>query len=233
MKKLGTAIAMTLAFCLAGPARAADPVHPVRMGCGLMTFDTVPGWGLAPDGKSVIGPCHGSVVVDTQGHIYTSAEAGVFVFDPDGKVVRRFLGDKYSNIHDMKIRSEADGEFIYAARNADAQGIKFSAHTGEIVLKLPFPQSSGLNLKQFNPTAMTIAPSGARSVCDSRARHSKYHQFVGQAKMREPSWAWPAMRPGHRSQTGAHAQSERMDGRHLSSTPAFLAMTAPQRTSVS
>ena len=169
MKNLGTTIAMTLAFCLAGPARAADPVQPVRMGCGLMTFDTVPGWGLRPDGKSVIGPCHGSVVIDTQGHIYTSAAAGVFVFDPDGKVVRRFLGDQYSNIHDMKIGSEADGEFIYAARNANAEGIKFNAHTGEIVLKLPFPEASGLKQKQFNPTAMTVAPNGDIFLADGYA----------------------------------------------------------------
>src|SRR6516162_8391921 len=39
----------------------------------------------------------------------------------------------------------------------------------------------------------------AATDCDSRARHSKHHQF-GQAKMREPFWAWPAMRPGHRRQ---------------------------------
>jgi ABC-type Fe3+-citrate transport system substrate-binding protein len=27
-------------------------VEPVRMGCGIMTFDTVPGWGLDEQGKS-------------------------------------------------------------------------------------------------------------------------------------------------------------------------------------
>ena len=85
------------------------------MGCGLMTFDTVPGWGLGSDGKSVLGPTHGGVVVDKSGNIYTSAHAGVFVFSSDGKVVRSFLGDKYSDIHDMEIREEADGEFIYGA----------------------------------------------------------------------------------------------------------------------
>ena len=64
--------------------------------------------------------------------------AGVFVFSPDGKVVRSFLGDKYSDIHDMKIRKEADGEFIYGARNNNAEGIKFNSQSGDIVLKLPF-----------------------------------------------------------------------------------------------
>jgi hypothetical protein len=151
------------------PILAADTPQPVRMGCGLMTFDTVPGWGLGPDGKSAIGPCHGSVVVDKDGNIYTSAQAGVFVFAPDGKVVRSYLGDKYSNIHDMKIRDEADGEFIYAARNAAAEGIKFNARTGEIVLKLPFPEESGLKLKKFSPTAMTVAPNGDIFLSDGYA----------------------------------------------------------------
>lgn len=50
------------------------------MGCGEMTFDTVPGWGLGPDGKSVIGSTHGGVVIDEDGNIYTSANLGVFVF---------------------------------------------------------------------------------------------------------------------------------------------------------
>ena len=169
MKNHSTSVAFTLAFGLALPTFAADKAQPVRMGCGLMTFDTVPGWGLGPDGKSAIGPCHGSVVVNTDGNIYTSAHAGVFVFSPDGKVLRSFLGDKYSDIHDMKIREEEDGRFIYGARNANAEGIKFNARTGGIVLKLPFPRESGLDLKKFNPTAITVAPNGDIFLADGYA----------------------------------------------------------------
>ncbi len=154
---------------MALPILAAEKSQPVRMGCGLMTFDTVPGWGLSPDGKSVIGPTHGAVVIDKAGNIYTSARIGVFVFSPDGEVVRRFLGDEYSNIHDMEIRQEAKDEFIYAARNANAEGIKFSAETGDIVLKLPFPKESGLKLKKFNPTAITVAPNGDIILSDGYA----------------------------------------------------------------
>jgi hypothetical protein len=139
------------------------------MGSGLMTFDTVPGWGLGPNGKSVLGPTHGAVVIDKAGNIYTSANNGVYVFSPDGKVIRRFLGDKFTNIHDMEIRVEADGEFIYGARNANAEGIKFSAETGDIVLKLPFPEESGLKLKKFNPTAITVAPNGDIILADGYA----------------------------------------------------------------
>lgn len=169
MKNRSIAVALAVVFGFALPSLAADTPQPVRMGSGLMTFDTVPGWGLGADGKSVIGSTHGGVAIDKEGNIYTSAHAGVFVFSPEGKVVRSFLGDKYSDIHDLKIRGEADGEFIYGARNANAEGIKFNARTGEIVLKLPFPKESGLDLKQFNPTAITVAPDGDIFLSDGYA----------------------------------------------------------------
>lgn len=147
--------------CLAVlPAFAADKVQPVRMGCGIMTFDTVPGWGLRPDGTSALGPTHGSVVIDKEGHIYVSANKGVVVFTPDGQVIQSYLGDKYSQMHDMKIRDEEGTEYIYGARNNNAEGIKFNAHTGEIVLTLKYPEESNLDLKKFNPTAVAVAPNG-------------------------------------------------------------------------
>ncbi len=139
---------------------AQEEVKSVRMGCGLMTFDTVPGWGLRPNGKSALGATHGGVVVDKAGNVYTSANKGVVVFSPDGKVIRSYEGKEYSNMHDVEIREEEGGEFIYAARNNDAEGIKFNAHTGEIVLKLPLPKESGLGDIKFNPTAITVAPNG-------------------------------------------------------------------------
>src|SRR6478736_4017274 len=122
----------TIALLIAHPVHAAEPAKPVRMGCGAMTFDTVPGWGLLPSGKSALGPTHGSVVVDKAGNIYTSTIKGVVVFSPDGKVVRTFVGPQYSEIHDMKIHDEDGTEYIYAARNNAAEGIKFNAETGEI-----------------------------------------------------------------------------------------------------
>lgn len=159
----------SLVLFIALPAFSQEKAKPVRMGCGIMTFDTVPGWGLRPDGQSALGPTHGAVVIDKAGNIYTSANKGVVVFSPEGKVVREYLGDKYSNIHDMEIRDEGDGEFIYGARNANAEGIKFRAQSGEIVLKLPFPEESGLKLKAFNPTAITVAPNGDIFLSDGYA----------------------------------------------------------------
>ena len=172
MKNSLISFAATVVLSIALPVFAAEIAHPVRMGCGLMTFDTVPGWGLGKDGKSVIGPTHGAVVIDKAGSIYTSAQIGVFVFSPEGKVIRRFLGDEYSNIHDLEIREEAEGEFIYGARNNNAEGIKFHAETGDIVMKLGFPEESGLKLTKFNPTAITVAPNGDIFLSDGYASNT-------------------------------------------------------------
>lgn len=158
--KNGFASLAFLACLICLPATAQDKTEPVRMGCGIMTFDTVPGWGLRPDGNSAIGPTHGGVVVDKAGNIYTSAQKGVFVFSPDGKVIHSYLGKDYSNIHDLEIRSEGDQEFIYGARNNDAEGIKFNVKTGEIVLHLTLPEEANLGDIKFNPTAITVAPNG-------------------------------------------------------------------------
>jgi len=165
MKLCSYYVTIVLATALTLPA--AD--KPVRMGSGIMTFETVPGWGLGPDGKSVLGGTHGAVVVDSAGNIYTSAAIGVFVFSPEGQVIRRFLEGDYTQLHDMKIRQEEDGEFIYGARNNNAEGIKFRAEDGEVVLKLKYPEESGLKLDKFNPTAITIAPNGDIFLSDGYA----------------------------------------------------------------
>ena len=135
--------ALMVTLILARPALAEETPQPVRMGCGLMTFDTVPGWGLRPSGDSALGPTHGAVVIDKAGNIYTSAQKGVVVFSPQGVVIHSYLGKDYSDIHDMEIREEAGTEFIYGARNNNAEGIKFNISGGEIVLKLKFPEESG------------------------------------------------------------------------------------------
>jgi hypothetical protein len=161
------------AFCailaVSLPLSAAELAKPVRMGAGEMTFDTVPGWGLGEDGKSLIGPTHGSVVIDTAGNIYTSANMGIFVFTPEGKLLQRFVGDDYTAIHDLEIRAEGDDEFLFGARNNAGEGIKIHAETGDVVLRLKFPEESGLKLEKFHPTAITVAPNGDIFLSDGYA----------------------------------------------------------------
>lgn len=169
MKCLSLMAALLLTISTPIFVAGKEPVKPVRMGCGLMTFDTVPGWGLRPDGTSALGPTHGGVVVDKEGNVYVSADKGVVVFTPDGKVVREYVGEKYSRLHDIEIRDEDGVEYIYGARNANAEGIKFKAQGGEIVLTLKFPEESGLGLKSMSPTAITVAPNGDIFLSDGYA----------------------------------------------------------------
>ncbi len=144
--------------------------HSVRMGTGIMTFDTVPGWGLDENGESQLGPTHGGVVIDKAGNVYVSANKGVVVFSPEGDVVREYVGPEYENMHDIEIREEAGTEYIYAARNKNREGLKFKAADGEIVMKLPFPKESGLNpLDKFSPTAITVAANGDIFLSDGYA----------------------------------------------------------------
>jgi hypothetical protein len=162
-------LAFIIALLTPLAVHAAEKAQPVRMGCGLMTFDTVPGWGLLPDGRSALGPTHGGVAISKAGNIFVSADKGVVVFSPDGKVVNEFLGKHFTQLHDLKIRNEDGVDYVYGARNNAAQGIKFNAQTGEIALELPFPKESGLELKQFNPTAITVAPNGDIFLSDGYA----------------------------------------------------------------
>jgi hypothetical protein len=160
MKNYSICVAIILALSIATAVSAQEKTQPVRMGAGAMTFDTVPGWGLRPDGSSALGPTHGAVVIDREGNIYTSAQKGVVVFSPEGVVIHSHLGKDYSELHDMEIREEEGREFIYGARNNNAEAIKFDCHSGEIVLKLGVPEEAGLGDIKFNPTAVAIAPNG-------------------------------------------------------------------------
>ncbi|TWU23762.1 6-bladed beta-propeller [Bythopirellula polymerisocia] len=160
MKLDSTFLALTVSLVLTQPVTAQEKPQPVRMGCGAMTFDTVPGWGLRPNGESALGPTHGSVVIDKDGNIYTSAKKGVVVFSSEGTVIHSYLGEDFTDIHDMEIREEGGEEFIYGARNNNAEGIKFNIHGGEVALRLPFPEESGLKIDAFKPTAITVAPNG-------------------------------------------------------------------------
>lgn len=169
MKKLFRSLAIAaFAACLSTSGHAAE-TQPVRMGCGIMTFDTVPGWGLGEDGKSVLGGTHGGVTIDKEGNVYVSANKGVIVFSAEGKAIRSFTGVQHTAMHDIEIREEDGVEYIYGARNQNREGIKFRASDGEVVLNLPFPKESGLNPIKFNPTAITVAPNGDIYLSDGYA----------------------------------------------------------------
>ncbi len=169
MKNTFRLLTLAALTAFASSTAAAADVQPVRMGCGIMTFDTVPGWGLGADGKSVLGSTHGGVVVDKAGSIYVSANKGVVVFAPDGKKLREYTTVEHMSMHDIEIREENGVEYIYGARNMHREGVKMRASDGKIVMHLPFAKESGLNPIKFNPTAVTVAPNGDIYLADGYA----------------------------------------------------------------
>ncbi len=185
-------------FAVSGTLSAHDPADggakaprddskdttPVTLGTGGNTFKTVPAWGDIPD-KLLIGPTHGGVVVDKAGLIYVSSDStkGIFVFQPDGKLVRNIAADFYG-IHGMNIREEKGEEFIYAAHLKGAQAVKLKLD-GTPVLVIPFPQEAAAQypngVKDYKPTAIAVAPEGSIFVSDGYGK-SLIHKFDAAGK---------------------------------------------------
>ena len=106
MKFCSLIASVALLFSVFTTSRAEETQAPVRTGSGQMTFDTVPGWGLRPDGSSALGPTHGAVVIDKAGNIYTSAGRGVFAFSPDGSP-NHWCAVIEDVIHNVRLQQEA------------------------------------------------------------------------------------------------------------------------------
>ncbi|MDC0316735.1 6-bladed beta-propeller, partial [Verrucomicrobia bacterium] len=160
MKSIFTFFTATLFLVGCAPDNHDHDKKNVRLGTGLMTFDTVPNWGLDNNGKSQIGPTHGGIAIGQDGTVYTSADKGVYAFNPNGKILRSFVDEPFTKLHDIEIRNENGTEYIYGARNANKEGIKFNAQDGEVSFKLPFPKESKLELTSFSPTAITVDKEG-------------------------------------------------------------------------
>ncbi len=86
------------------------------MGCGMMPFETVPGWDFDPMVTVRTGTrLHGAVVIDKAGNIYTSASGGEFLFF-FRLMARSFILIQARTIlisMTWRIRDEEGTEFIY------------------------------------------------------------------------------------------------------------------------
>lgn len=151
-------------------------------GSGPHTYLAVSNWMEWPGGRP-IGSTHGQVAVDSQGLVYiaTDTDKSILVYKPNGEFLRSIAGD-YSRMHDLVIRQEEEGEFLYCAHLGGAQAMKMDLN-GDVIWKLGFPEEAGIyqNAGEYKPTGIAVAPNGEVYVADGYGK-SVIHHYTADLK---------------------------------------------------
>ena len=122
-----------------------------------------PSWGTEG-----IGSTHGGVAVLSDGRILvnTDTDKGTRIFNADGTAAGS-IATAFPAIHGMQIRTEPEGDRIYAAHLRGKQVLKLRPD-GTMVWAIGVPMESGKysNPNQYNPTGIAVAPDGRVYVAD-------------------------------------------------------------------
>ncbi len=179
MKSQAACLLALATIAAAHPDHGAEPgkdvTTPVVTGNGAWTYQTVPGWGALPDGKS-IGPTHGSVLVGPDKRVYLSTdhEMSIIVWEEDGTFVKTIAPD-CQGFHAMAIREEIGKTVIYGAQNNgygnQARKSKGQPVTpfrickidtdGNLLLEIPNQNTAEVPGGWNGLTAVTVAPDGS------------------------------------------------------------------------
>lgn len=139
-------------------------------------FVLVPGHFPSQPGDQPLGPAHGGAAVDRAGNVYISTDTprGILVFGPDGKFLRCFGP---SMIHGLHLQSEADGEYLYAARPTAHEVTKIKTD-GTVCWTMGYPEGAGIyaGAGEFNPTNVVALRDGTIFVADGYGKNF-IHKF--------------------------------------------------------
>jgi polar amino acid transport system substrate-binding protein len=148
-------------------------------------FKTAPDWLKLPEGRPSLGNQHGDVAVSSRGEVYVSVQdpqAGLQVYAPDGRFLRN-VRDAPSDFHGFVIRTQPDGEFIFASRLREQSIVKMTLD-GKAVMTIPGSavpdEHKNRNARSgqlaLALTGLDVAPNGDIYVTDGYA--SDYiHRF--------------------------------------------------------
>jgi len=137
----------------------------MQIGTGDYTYNWIDNWATVPESESATangrthGVCElkdGSVIVFHQAH------NGVVRFDPQGKVMSAWGGDRFVGAHGLTYVVEGGQEFLWLTDQESAEVVK-ATPDGEIVQELPQPDhpvfSEGEKPARYVPTWVAVNPA--------------------------------------------------------------------------
>ncbi|HEV2122542.1 MAG TPA: hypothetical protein VGW38_07185 [Chloroflexota bacterium] len=172
----------------------------VRVGAGNWRYEVIPDWGRGDQGVPAFGTVSG-LACDRQDNVYVfnrTGEPGVFVFTPDGTLLRKWGADVFRHPHGIWIGQDATrgGEEVVLVTDRDLhQVIKYTL-TGEKLHEWGAayrePGDAGEPFNQ--PARATLGPSGEMFVADGYGQY-RVHRFGPNGELTH-SWGRRGQGPG-------------------------------------